>query len=218
MSSAAVLFDLDGTLIDSSEGFCTAINLLLAEMGHAPVALERVREEVSLGARNLLSQYLPDYQEQDYQRLRQRFIDHFEPVAASQFRLYPGVAECMNWLQQQGVRWGVVTNKPLRLAQPTLAALGWQGMQTLVCPDHVRQAKPSGEGLRLACQQLGLAPAQVAYLGDHQVDVLAARDAGCTAWATAWGLRPAHQCPSQWQADDICPSSEQLQTFLAERL
>ncbi len=214
----AVLFDLDGTLIDSSQGFATAINALLAEMNLPEVSLERIREEVSMGARALLKQYLPQYQEQDYQALRQRFLAHFVPVVGEQFEPYPGVSQCMHWLHQAKIPWGIVTNKPFCLTEPTLARLDWQGRQALVCPDHVLQAKPSGEGLLLACQQLGLEPHQVAYLGDHQIDVLAAREAGCQAWATAWGLRPASEQPEHWQADAICPTSDQLQSFLAERI
>lgn len=215
-SIQGVLFDLDGTLIDSSQGFTSAINAVLHELELPSLCQTVISSEVSLGARGLLHKYLPEQSTENYQHLRGRFLAHFEQVVAEQFCLYPGVAEAIDWLDQEGIAWGVVTNKPLRLAEPTLAKLNWRGCRILICPEHVQAPKPSGEGILLACQALGLPPSQVVYVGDHQHDVLAARAAGSLAVATGWGLRPALVCVHQWQADAVFPTPEQLTTSLME--
>jgi len=209
-----VLFDLDGTLIDSSQGFCSALNQLLAAHG-LPTLDKTELMQVPLGARDLLHYFLPVQAQADYAQLRQAFLAAFAQVVADEFELYPGVADALAYLQQQQTPWGIVTNKPLALTQATLSRLDWQP-RVVLCPEQVPAVKPCGSGILLACQRLGLAGHQVAYVGDNEIDVLAARHAGSYAIATGWGHRPSHSNPADWRPDRIFTHSASLMHSLKE--
>ncbi|WP_119394180.1 HAD family hydrolase [Salinibius halmophilus] len=215
-----VLFDLDGTLIDSSAGFCNAVNDVLSELSLPPVDLTWVSHRLSGGARGLLADYFattPDSEQ--VTQLRQRFLEHYlAKHVTTSVQAYAGIEQVLAWLDQRDIPWGIVTNKPEMLTTPTLEFLNWQARSHVtICPDHVQQVKPDPEGIRLACRALALTPEQIIYVGDHRKDVQAAHNAGSRAIACAWGFYPPSDAPELWQANWIARQPTDLIKIFAEQ-
>jgi phosphoglycolate phosphatase len=115
---------------------------------------------------------------------------------------------------QQDIPWGIVTNKPSRYTDAVLQQLPLQGAATVICRDHVAQPKPHPESMFLACKEIGIAPADCLYVGDHIRDIEAGRAAGMRTIAAAWGYIEAGQNVHQWNADWVVEQSQQLHSLL----
>ena len=197
----AVLFDLDGTLVDSAPDLCNAVNRVLADLGRAPVALSRLRQVVSKGGRAMLAVALPDLDADQREPLLAPFLAHYGQALANESLVFEGVAELLAALDARGVAWGIVTNKPEGLARGVVEGFGWTTRcQVLVGGDTLPQRKPDPAPLLFACQRLGVAPADAIYVGDDLRDIQAARAAGIVSVAALWGYREPHEDPSQWGA------------------
>ena len=157
---SAVLFDLDGTLLDTAPDFIRCLNQLRQHHGLAPLPPEHIRRSVSNGARAMIRVGFglePDHP--DYLEKHTAFLDLYETGVAVETRLFEGMDTLLQALEQRHIPWGIVTNKPVRFAAPLVEALGLdQRCSVLVCPDHVSQRKPHPEALILACRQLGAPP------------------------------------------------------------
>ena len=202
MIAPLVLFDLDGTLVDSAVDLLNAINVLAAREGHAPATLARLRPVVSKGARAMLAITFPDYDEERREALRQPFLDIYAAAISAHSTPFEGVAEVLAEVEAAGARWGIVSNKPHYLCVGVVAAMGWsERCAVLLGGDSLPQRKPDPEPLWHACQALGVEPAQAVYVGDDERDIVAARRAGLKSVAALWGYRLEHEDPYAWQAD-----------------
>ncbi len=199
----AVLFDLDGTLLDTAPDFVTAVNLLRAEHGREPLPGEPIRRTVSHGARALVRLAFGIGEEDPaFEPLRQRLLALYEAHLLVDTVPFPGIAELLQALAARGIRWGVVTNKPNYLAEPLLARARLEPpADVLVCPDHVSRTKPDPEPLLLACARLGCAVTEAVYVGDHARDIQAGRNAGMRTIAATYGYLEPDEAVTQWQAD-----------------
>jgi phosphoglycolate phosphatase len=204
MNSGAVLFDFDGTLADTAPDLAAAVNRMLAEQGHEPLPLERLRPFASAGARGLLHAAFglkPD--DAEYKAMREEFLDLYAETCCGETRLFPGVAELLEELGKRGLRWGVVTNKSTRFTEQILAHLELQP-DCVACGDTTPHLKPHPAPLLHAAEQLRLAPAACAYLGDDLRDMKAARAAGMRPIAVEWGYHhPDNGGPGTWEADVV---------------
>lgn len=217
----AVLFDLDGTLIDSSLGFTNAINDTLRELNQPLVNQQWVSERLSGGARGMLADYFNQPLDSErVSQLRQQFLQHYlDKHVTTSVTAYAGIEQVLAWLETHKVPWGIVTNKPEMLTTPTLAYLGWQGRSRVtICPDHVKQVKPDPEGILLGCQALNVASSDIIYVGDHRKDIAAAHNAGSQAIACQWGFYPPQDPPTAWSADWIAQQPQDLITLFSEQL
>jgi phosphoglycolate phosphatase len=197
-----VLFDLDGTLVDSAVDLLNAVNALAAREGHAPATLARLRPVVSKGARAMLAITFPDYDEERREALRQPFLDIYAAAISAHSTPFEGVAEVLAEVEAAGARWGIVSNKPHYLCVGVVAAMGWsERCAVLLGGDSLPQRKPDPEPLWHACKALGVEPAQSVYVGDDERDIVAARRAGLKSVAALWGYRLEHEDPYAWQAD-----------------
>jgi phosphoglycolate phosphatase len=197
-----VLFDLDGTLVDSAVDLLNAINVLAAREGHVPATLARLRPVVSKGARAMLAITFPDYDEERREALRQPFLDIYAAAISAHSTPFEGVADVLAEVEAAGARWGIVSNKPHYLCVGVVAAMGWsERCAVLLGGDSLPQRKPDPEPLWHACQALGVEPAQSVYVGDDERDIVAARRAGLKSVAALWGYRLEHEDPYAWQAD-----------------
>jgi phosphoglycolate phosphatase len=197
-----VLFDLDGTLVDSAVDLLNAINALAAREGHAPATLARLRPVVSKGARAMLAITFPDYDEERREALRQPFLDIYAAAISAHSTPFEGVADVLAEVEAAGARWGIVSNKPHYLCVGVVAAMGWsERCAVLLGGDSLPQRKPDPEPLWHACKALGVEPAQSVYVGDDERDIVAARRAGLKSVAALWGYRLEHEDPYAWQAD-----------------
>ena len=208
----AVLFDLDGTLADTARDLGGALNRLLAEENRPTLALERVRPYVSGGARALIGCGFglePD--DAGYEGLRRRFLDHYATAICVDTVLFDGVAQLLEGLEQRGIAWGVVTNKSERFATAVIAALGLSARcNCLIGGDTAARPKPAPDPLLLACERIGVAPANTLYVGDDLRDVQSGKAAGTGTVAAAWGYLGDDLPIDRWQADWIIETPPDL--------
>ena len=213
---SAVLFDLDGTLIDTAPDFIRCLNEL--RQGHDLEALPSafIRRSVSNGARAMirigfgLEQHEPGYTE-----LHTAFLDLYEAGVAVETKLFDGMDDLLLSLEARQIPWGIVTNKPVRFAAPLIRALDLEKRcATLICPDHVTQRKPHPEALFLACDEAGVAPEQAIYVGDHERDIEAGRNAGMRTIAVRYGYIEQPETVDIWQADQIADTVSDLAKLL----
>lgn len=208
----AVFFDLDGTLIDTAPDFHVVLNRVLEAHGRPSVSYQAVRATVSNGARALtelgfgLAPADPGFD----QRLDEVLAAYAGHLAVDT-RLFEGMAECLEWLEREGLPWGVITNKPDRFTRPVLAGLGLlERAGAVICPDHVRERKPDPEGLLMAAQQVGVNPTHCLYVGDHLRDIQAGVNANMITATAGFGYIDAADNPRAWPADYFLERGEQL--------
>ena len=159
----AVVFDLDGTLLDTAPEFIEVVQALRAEHGLPPMDHNAIRAVVSDGARAMVSLALDLPQDHpDFEDRRQRFLEIYAQDIGRATRPYPGIETLVRDLESAGIRWGISTNKPSYLTEPLLQRLGMQPPPaSVVCPDHVSQPKPHPEPLLLNCSQLECNPDEI---------------------------------------------------------
>lgn len=216
---AAVLFDLDGTLIDTAPDFIRIVRKLCAEDGIPEPSAAQIRSQVSEGARAMVRLIHPELPLADPALLtyRQRFLDEYAQQIAVDTVLFEGMAALLDSLEQRHIAWGIVTNKPRYLSERLLIALGLQQRcAVLVCPEDVQHAKPDPEPMFLAANHLGIAADQIIYVGDHPRDIDAGRAAQMPTILAAYGYLPperAHDL-NDWQADHVVADVAELQALL----
>ncbi|WOB52038.1 phosphoglycolate phosphatase [Xanthomonas hydrangeae] len=198
----AVLFDLDGTLLDSAPDMLATVNAMLSERGRAPIALAQLRPVVSKGSRAMLSVAFAELDADARDALVPEFLRRYEASIGTQSQLFEGVEELLLRLERAGCVWGIVTNKPEYLARLILPQLGWeQRCAVLIGGDTLAERKPHPLPLLTAAERIGIAPAQCVYVGDDERDILAARAAAMPSVAVLWGYRLHDDDPLSWQAD-----------------
>lgn len=212
----AVVFDLDGTLVDTADEFVTVLQHMLAEHGRPQLEAACIRKSVSNGSGALITlAFGVTPADSDYEPLRLAFLDRYEQTLGRSSTPYPGMLDLIAALAEHGVAWGVATNKFRRYAEPLMAAMDFvPPAGSLVTPCDVACAKPHPESILLSCKNLGANPSRTLYVGDHQRDIDAGRSAGCFTIAAAYGYIEDHDDPSQWHADAIAHSSDDLAAMI----
>ena len=207
----AVLFDLDGTLVDTAPDLCAAANAMRARAGLQPIAVEALRPAVSRGSRAMLGRALPHLDAQAREAWVEPFLASYAGAIAVHSCLFDGIAQVLQAIELDGASWGIVTNKPEALARSLVRALGLESRcAVLVGGDTLPVRKPDPQPLWLACDQLGVAPGGALYVGDDARDVEAARAAGMRCIAAAWGYRDGDERIEQWGADAVLAEPREL--------
>lgn len=205
MSSAfpkAVLFDLDGTLLDSAPDMVAAVARMRARRGQPAMALEALRPHVSRGARAMATAAFPDIAPADVEALIPEFLDDYRAVLGRHGTPFPGIEPALAAMEAAGAQWGIVTNKPEALAVALMPGLGWDTRSAvLIGGDTLPARKPDPLPLVVAAQRMGVAPADCVYVGDDVRDIQSARAAGMRSIAALWGYRRPEDDPALWQAD-----------------
>lgn len=197
----AVLFDLDGTLIDSAEDLSRAANEMRAKRSLAPLPLLQYRPHGGSGARGMLGQAFGTLPGQaGYEELKREFLDCYEGLMYDRTRPFPGIEAELAMLAAAGLAWGIVTNKAERFALPLTAALNLRA-KVVVGGDTTGHAKPHPAPLLEAARRLGIAPASCLYVGDDERDVIAGRAAGMVTAVAAWGYLGPQAEHRRWGAD-----------------
>lgn len=214
-----VLFDLDGTLIDTAPDMADALNRLRRERGLAALPFTDLRPFVSMGTRGLLrSGFGLNPEDADYTPLRDRFLEIYNQGLCRESRLFGGMDSVLAGIETRGMRWGVVTNKPGWLSEPLLAALGLERRACcIISGDSAARAKPHPDPLFLACRLSGLEPADCIYVGDSGRDIEAGQQAGMRTVAAAYGYIPTGDAATAWGADFIIEHPSVLLEWLAQQ-
>lgn len=203
-----VLFDLDGTLLDSAPDMLGAINVLREEHGRPAMSLDELRPHVSRGGRAMLAAGFPDLDEDARLALLPPFLAHYERALVQHGGAFDGIEELLGAIEAEGARWGIITNKPEYLARLLMPLLGWETRSAiLIGGDSLPERKPHPLPLLHAAQTLFVAPEDCVYVGDDQRDIEAARAAGMRSIVALWGYRTAEDDPRAWGGDLLveCP-------------
>lgn len=212
----AVLFDLDGTLVDTAPDLGYALNLQRAQHGLPFLPDAQIRPYASHGSRGLLEVgfgLLPDAP--NFADMRDEYLAFYTQVMTRQPALFPGMAETLQQIEARGLRWGIVTNKPRRFTWPIVEAMGLAPRAAAILSgDDAAQPKPSPQTLLMACTQMALAPAQVLYVGDAERDVQAGKAAGMTTLVAMFGYLGANDTPEHWGADGLIAQPQALLDYL----
>ena len=212
-----VLFDLDGTLIDSAPDLAGAANRLRADHGLAPLPLEQLRPMVGSGARGMVGvAFGVGPGNMRFEPLRDAFLAHYEAGLLERTHPFDGVEAMLASLEAAGIPWGIVTNKATRFTLPIVAGLGLaRRAAVVVCGDTTPHSKPHPEPLLHAARAMGLAPECVAYVGDDLRDAQAAQAAGMPMAVATWGYLGLGEPAHTWGADVLLDAPELLQAWLA---
>ncbi len=212
----AVLFDLDGTFADTSPDLAAALNHVRNQRGLPPLPLETIRPQASNGSVGLLKigfNIEPDMP--DFATLRASFLDYYDTHICVHTTLFQGMAQLVETLEQRGLPWGIVTNKPHRYTVPLMQALGYaQRAACLISGDTCARAKPYPDQLLRASEITGATPENCIYLGDDRRDMEAAQAAGMRGIIARYGYIDAQTNPDSWHADGGINSPLALLNYL----
>ncbi|MEM1188641.1 MAG: HAD-IA family hydrolase [Pseudomonadota bacterium] len=210
----AVVFDLDGTLVDTADDFIPVVQTLRSEAGLERMNEERIRATVSNGARALVRLALGLSEDDDqFEDRRLRLLELYAAILGQHARTYPGMRDLLAVLESRSIAWGVATNKPRRLTHALLKTLELRP-GSVVCPEDVAHRKPHPESLERACRELDCRARDSVYVGDHARDIEAGRGAGLYTIAAAYGYIEPGDTAAAWGADAVINLSTELQDHL----
>jgi len=207
----AVLFDLDGTLVDTAPDMVAVLQYLQREHGLDPAPYELARSNVSNGAIGLLTLGFPGIDIEIGDDLHQQYLERYAEVICEESRVFSGLSVLLDQLDEMGCPWGVVTNKPHQLTAPLLAALELADRSAcMISGDTLTVRKPDPAPLLLACDVVGVDPEESIYIGDAERDIEAGQRAGMATIAAGYGYITADDDPREWDADVIATTTEEL--------
>ncbi len=201
----AVLFDLDGTLLDSAPDLVGALNWLRATVGLPALAVNDMSRHVSYGARGLLQAGMPEVDTPQFEAWKALFLARYAENSFEHSVLYPGVPEVLEFLATSDIPWGIVTNKFEALTLPILHAAGLaKSASCVVCGDTLNRSKPDPAPVKLACELLDIPVEATLFAGDDVRDIQAGRAAGTMTAAIRYGYG-SHEL-----SDDLVRGSAQV--------
>ncbi len=208
----AVLFDLDGTLIDTAPDLVWAVNQILTQYHYPNCTYTELRPAAAHGSAVLIEQgFKVSDQHPDFEQWRADFLALYAQNSFNRSQLFAGITEFLQFLAEKQIPWGIVTNKPAWLTDPLIAQIDFlYAPQIVVSGDTCQQAKPHPEPLLFACQKMQLDPKQALYIGDAQRDIVAGKAAGMKTLAASYGYIEPTDHPEKWGADWIVNESNAL--------
>ena len=216
----SVLFDLDGTLVDTAPDLGFALNQQRRARGMPELSIDKLRAHASSGARGLLQAGFGIRPEDSgYLELRDEFLDLYERNLSRSSALFPGVPALLDEIEDRGMTWGIVTNKAERFTFPLLRALRLLDRSAcVICGDSTAFAKPHPTPLIEAMSRIRTTAAQCIYVGDDERDVQAGHAAGMSVVVVRYGYLGNGRRPEEWGADGFVDSPAELGPILFEGL
>lgn len=211
-----VLFDLDGTLIDTAPDMANALNILLNEEGCKTLNHETIRPVVSNGSVALVELGFPELDCGDTkERLKKRYLDIYEEKLCIDSVLFPGMEKLLNEIEKQNMNWGVVTNKPGWLTEPLMLQIGLtERASCIISGDTTNNRKPHPEPMYLACKESNSKPENCIYIGDAQRDIQAGKNAGMKTVVANYGYIGEWENTEDWGADFEIDNPEDMLRYL----
>ena len=212
----AVLFDLDGTLVDTAADFIPVVNGMREKRNMPPLPDASIRKTVSNGARALVKLGLAiSEQDTEFDNAVEELKKAYAAGGYRHAKLYSGFAEILKAFSKSNTPWGIVTNKPSEFTLPLVKGLALADAPAcIICPDHVTHSKPHPEPLFLACSQISCTPEKTLYVGDHLRDIEAGKNAGMETVAVSWGYIEDGDNAANWGADYLIHTPEELMSLL----
>lgn len=215
----AVLFDLDGTLVDTAPDMVAVLTRMQTSRGDVAVAYDLARSNVSNGATGLIRLAFPNVDDDVHQSLYDDYLTLYAESVCEQSCLFPDLASLLDDLDRGQRPWGVVTNKPRRLTEPLLTKLNLlERAACAISGDTLPQRKPDPAPMLLASRMLDVEPHRVIYVGDAARDIEAGRAAGMTTVAVSYGYITVDDDPRCWNADAIVGDTVELTQLLRSAL
>ncbi|PKO25577.1 MAG: phosphoglycolate phosphatase [Betaproteobacteria bacterium HGW-Betaproteobacteria-8] len=211
-----ILFDLDGTLVDTAPDLGFALNLQRERHGLTPLPQNAIRPYASHGSRGLLfAGFNITPEDENFSRMREEYLNLYDEVFTRSPVLFEGVDAVLNEIENKDIPWGIVTNKPRRFSEPLINALQLQQrVSCLVCGDDAARAKPYPDTLLMACQMTGREAISCVYVGDAERDVQAGRAAGMKTVIALFGYIDVTDKPEEWGADAMISQPGELLALL----
>ena len=211
--NSAILFDLDGTLLNSGLTFHKIVNQLKKEINQEEVPFERVRKYSSRGASLILKNSFPEADEAQLADLKKSFLERYFEFMLDDICLYDGVVELIDFLANESIPWGIVTNKSEKYTRPIIEKLKWHELtNAVICPENVTKAKPDPEGIITALNLLNASNSESYYVGDHKRDIETGKNANVKTVACTYGFHETD--PHSWQADYIINEPIELKNVI----
>ena len=215
MTIKTILFDLDGTLFDTAPDLAHALNLMFAKYNKPTLALEHIRPTVSLGSKAMLELGFDLSDKLDFDKLRSEFLQLYQQTICLQTKPFSGVEKIIDFINNNHLKWGIVTNKPCGLTKLLLSHFAFtQSISCVVGGDTVSNPKPHPQPLLHACKLTQSTANQCVYLGDAERDIIAGNRAGMTTLIAKYGYIPESENIENWNANGIIDSLEQLNQWI----
>ncbi len=211
-----VLFDLDGTLADTAQDLAFTLNKLLQEQHQPPLPFAQIRPHVSNGANALIKLgFGQKICTTELNAIRTRFLQFYANNLTTHTRLFPGMWDVITYLDEQQIKWGVVTNKPRALTEPLMGELTLPSPAAIIVSgDTLKYKKPHPAPIVYACKQLNITPSKTVYIGDAHRDIVAGRRAGTKTLAALFGYIEVNDNPAQWYADAMIKDAFEIIPWL----
>ena len=214
-----VLFDLDGTLVNTAPDLVNALNAVLERNNHPAVPIADVSPLISTGAAGMLGYALGDIPEQRKQLLVNELVEQYHSHIADHSHLYPGMDNILQQLEQRGLKWGVVTNKVTRLTESLLDQLDLTNRAAcIISGDTTTHSKPHPAPLLEACRITDTSPNNCVYIGDAKSDIRAAQRAMMPSLAAAYGFIGADDQPQNWGANAVVHNANQILDWVTQHV
>jgi 2-phosphoglycolate phosphatase len=216
----AVMFDLDGTLLDTAPDFVVVVNQLLVEQARPELAAEIIRAGVSNGSKALIKlSFAIDENNEQFEPLRQRLLELYLQNHSVHTKPFPGINTLIEQLAAHNIAWGIATNKPALYTLPLMVDMNMQPPPaSVICPDHVARPKPDPASLFLASSQLGCTPEEIIFVGDHKRDIDCGKEAGSITIAAAYGYVDEGDDPASWNADYCVNHADEIWPIIEKYL
>lgn len=213
-----ILFDLDGTLLDTAPDLAYALNILRRANNMPELPLDMIKPTVGHGSKSMLKLgFNVDESHEHYPVLQEAFFNTYDTCLTRETALFPGIAEVLQHLDDKNIRWGIVTNKPARFTHLILDALNLSKRSACtVCGDTLAERKPHPAPILYACKLLECHPSDTLYVGDAATDIIASKAAGARSVAALYGYIGTEEDPYSWQADGYAHSPADIMKWIRD--
>ena len=217
---SCVLFDLDGTLVDTAPDLILCLNKALSSHGFATVDADTIKPFISFGAVAMINESLNQSVSEALQAdILETMLNLYQNNIAEHTVFFKGMSDTLDAIEAQGLKWGVVTNKRERFTNPLMDALKLTDRAScMISGDTTANPKPHVEPMLAACKQAAVKPGECVYIGDASHDIIAGKNAQMKTLAALYGYLKAVDTPETWGADALIESPEQLATWIASAL